>query len=137
MAGLAGVSASPQGEPVGGAGFLDALTVYLERRVLVVLFLGFSGGLPFALTLSTLQAWLTQSDIDIRTIGLFAAIGIPYVVKFLWAPLVDALDVPILSPLLGRRRGWLLLTQLVLMVAIMLMAFSRPELSLAVFAIAA
>jgi PAT family beta-lactamase induction signal transducer AmpG len=117
--------------------FLDALAVYLKPRVLIVLFLGFSGGLPFALTLSTLQAWLTQSDIDIRTIGLFAAIGIPYVVKFLWAPLVDALDVPVLSPLLGRRRGWLLLTQLVLMVAILLMAFSSPELSLVVFAIAA
>jgi PAT family beta-lactamase induction signal transducer AmpG len=117
--------------------FLDALTVYLERRVLVVLFLGFSGGLPFALTLSTLQAWLTQSDIDIRIIGLFAAIGIPYVVKFLWAPLVDALDVPILAPLLGRRRSWLLLTQLVLMAAILLMAFSRPALSLVAFAIAA
>src|SRR5450631_2220958 len=119
------------------SGFLEGLAVYLKPRVLVVLLLGFSGGLPFALTLSTLQAWLTQSDVDIRIIGLFAAIGIPYVVKFLWAPLVDALDVPILSPLLGRRRGWLLLTQLVLMATILLMAFCRPELSLAVFAMAA
>src|SRR6267154_3170360 len=137
MAGLAGVSASPQGEPVGGSRFLDPLSVYLKPRVLVVLFLGFSGGLPFALTLSTLQAWLTQSDIDIRIIGLFAAIGIPYVVKFLWAPLVDALDVPILTPLLGRRRSWLLLTQLVLMAAVLLMALCRPAFSLVAFAIAA
>jgi PAT family beta-lactamase induction signal transducer AmpG len=117
--------------------FLDALAVYLKPRVLIVLFLGFSGGLPFALTLSTLQAWLTQSDIDVRTIGLFAAIGIPYVVKFLWAPLVDALDVPILTALLGRRRSWLLATQLALMAAILLMALSSPATSLAVFAIAA
>jgi PAT family beta-lactamase induction signal transducer AmpG len=130
------VSATPPSDTVRPS-FLDALTVYLERRVLVVLFLGFSGGLPFALTLSTLQAWLTQSDIDIRIIGLFAAIGIPYVVKFLWAPLVDALDVPILAPLLGRRRSWLLLTQLVLMAAILLMAFCRPALSLVAFGIAA
>jgi PAT family beta-lactamase induction signal transducer AmpG len=130
------VSAAPPSEAVRGS-FLDALALYLKPRVLIVLLLGFSGGLPFALTLSTLQAWLTQSDVDIRIIGLFAAIGIPYVVKFLWAPLVDALDVPILSPLLGRRRGWLLLTQLVLMATILLMAFCRPELSLAVFAIAA
>jgi PAT family beta-lactamase induction signal transducer AmpG len=137
MAGLARVSATPQSEPVRGSGFLDALAVYFKPRVLVVLFLGFSGGLPFALTLSTLQAWLTQSDIDIRTIGLFAAIGIPYVVKFLWAPLVDALDVPVLTPLLGRRRGWLLLTQLVLMGAVLLMAFSSPAVSLVLFAIAA
>jgi PAT family beta-lactamase induction signal transducer AmpG len=130
------VSTTPPGETVRPS-FLDALTVYLERRVLVVLFLGFSGGLPFALTLSTLQAWLTQSDIDIRIIGLFAAIGIPYVVKFLWAPLVDALDVPILAPLLGRRRSWLLLTQLVLMAAILVMALCRPAFSLVAFAIAA
>jgi MFS transporter, PAT family, beta-lactamase induction signal transducer AmpG len=130
------VSTAPPSETVRPS-FLDALAVYLKPRVLVVLLLGFSGGLPFALTLSTLQAWLTQSDIDIRVIGLFAAIGIPYVVKFLWAPLVDALDVPILSPLLGRRRSWLLLTQLVLMAAILLMAFCRPALSLVVFAIAA
>jgi PAT family beta-lactamase induction signal transducer AmpG len=138
MAGGEPVRDSTGGDPAGrGTGFLDALAVYLQRRVLVVLFLGFSGGLPFALTLSTLQAWLTQSDIDIRIIGLFAAIGIPYVVKFLWAPLVDALDVPILTSLLGRRRSWLLLTQFVLMGAVLLMAFASPAVSLIVFAFAA
>jgi PAT family beta-lactamase induction signal transducer AmpG len=133
---LARVTATPQ-DAAARPTFLDALALYLKPRVLVVMFLGFSGGLPFALTLSTLQAWLTQSDIDLRTIGLFAAIGIPYVVKFLWAPLTDALDVPILSTLLGRRRGWLLLTQLLLMAAIMLMAFASPALSLVAFALAA
>jgi MFS transporter, PAT family, beta-lactamase induction signal transducer AmpG len=119
------------------ASALDALAVYLKPRVLTVMFLGFSGGLPFALTLSTMQAWLTQSGIDIRAIGLFSAIGIPYVVKFLWAPFVDALDVPILSLLLGRRRGWLLISQLALMAAIVLMAFCSPALSLIAFALAA
>jgi PAT family beta-lactamase induction signal transducer AmpG len=118
-------TATPQRAP--GA---SALEVYLQPRVLAVMFLGFSGGLPYALTGSTLQAWLTQSEIDIRTIGLFAAIGMPYVLKFLWAPAVDALDVPVLSSLLGRRRGWLLLTQLVLMAAVLLMAFCSPALSL-------
>jgi MFS transporter, PAT family, beta-lactamase induction signal transducer AmpG len=131
------LSATPRSAPVRRPTFLDGLGVYLKPRVVVVLFLGFSGGLPFALTLSTLQAWLTQSDIDIRTIGLFAAIGIPYVVKFLWAPLVDALDVPILTALLGRRRSWLLVTQLALMAAILVMALSSPATSLAIFAIAA
>lgn len=110
--------------------YLDAVAVYFKPRVLTILFLGFSSGLPYALTGSTLQAWLTQSDIDIGVIGLFAAIGIPYVLKFLWAPFVDALDVPILSSLLGRRRGWLLLTQLMLMGSVLLMAFSGPALSL-------
>ena len=72
---------------------------------------------------------MTESGVDIRTIGLFAAIGIPYLIKFLWAPLIDALDVPILSRLLGRRRGWLMLTQLWLMAAIVLLAFGNPALS--------
>jgi PAT family beta-lactamase induction signal transducer AmpG len=117
--------------------FLDTLAVYLKRRVLVVLLLGFSGGLPFSLTGMALQAWMTESAVDIGTIGLFAAIGIPYLFKFLWAPLTDALDVPILSARLGRRRGWLMLTQLWLMAAIVLMAFGRPGVSPLMVAIAA
>jgi MFS transporter, PAT family, beta-lactamase induction signal transducer AmpG len=107
----------------------EALAVYLKPRVLVVLLLGFSGGLPFSLTGMALQAWMTESGVDIRTIGLFAAVGIPYLIKFLWAPLTDALDVPILSRLLGRRRGWLMATQLWLMAAIALMAVADPALS--------
>jgi PAT family beta-lactamase induction signal transducer AmpG len=80
---------------------------------------------------------MTESGVDIRTIGLFAAIGIPYLVKFLWAPLTDALDVPILSLLLGRRRGWLMLTQLSLIAAIVLMALCSPAVSPIPVAIAA
>jgi MFS transporter, PAT family, beta-lactamase induction signal transducer AmpG len=117
--------------------FLDTLAVYLKRRVLVVLLLGFSGGLPFSLTGMALQAWMTESAVDIGTIGLFAAIGIPYLFKFLWAPLTDALDVPILSARLGRRRGWLMLTQLWLMAAIVLLAFGSPAVSPLTVAIAA
>ena len=126
--GLAGVSAAPPSASVRPS-VLEALAVYLKPRVLVVLLLGFSGGLPFSLTGMALQAWMTESGVDIRTIGLFAAIGIPYLIKFLWAPLTDALDVPVLSRLLGRRRGWLMLTQLWLMAAIVLLAFCSPELS--------
>src|SRR6202167_5632340 len=96
--------------------FTEALAVYCKRRVLIVLLLGFSSGLPLILVGSTLQAWMTQNGIDVRTIGLFAAVGVPYTIKFLWAPLVDSLDAPVLSSMLGRRRGWLLLTQLWLMV---------------------
>jgi PAT family beta-lactamase induction signal transducer AmpG len=130
------VTAAPQSEP-GRPAFFEALAVYLKPRVLIVLLLGFSGGLPFSLTGMALQAWMTESGVDIRTIGLFAAIGIPYLIKFLWAPLTDALDVPILSPLLGRRRGWLMLTQLWLMAAIVLMALCNPALSPLPVAIAA
>jgi PAT family beta-lactamase induction signal transducer AmpG len=117
--------------------WFEGIAVYFKPRVLVVLLLGFSGGLPFSLTGMALQAWMTESGVDIRTIGLFAAIGIPYVIKFLWAPVTDALDVPILSRLLGRRRGWLMLTQLWLMAAIAALAFCNPALSPFVVAIAA
>jgi PAT family beta-lactamase induction signal transducer AmpG len=104
----------------------ETLAVYLRPRVLIVLFLGFSSGLPLALSGSTLQIWMTQSGVDIKTIGLFAAVGTPYTIKFLWAPLVDALDVPVLSGLLGRRRGWLLMSQLMLAVAIVLLGLCDP-----------
>jgi PAT family beta-lactamase induction signal transducer AmpG len=117
--------------------WFEGIAVYFKRRVLIVLLLGFSGGLPFSLTGIALQAWMTKSGVDTGTIGLFAAIGLPYVLKFLWAPLTDALDVPVLSRLLGRRRGWLMLTQLWLMAAIALLAFCNPALSPLVVAIAA
>jgi MFS transporter, PAT family, beta-lactamase induction signal transducer AmpG len=115
----------------------EALAVYCKRRVLIVLLLGFSSGLPLVLVGSTLQAWMTQSSVDVRTIGLFAAVGIPYSIKFLWAPFADALDIPVLSPLLGRRRGWLLFTQLWLMAAIVLLGLTDPSVSAGVVALGA
>src|SRR5436853_1270099 len=90
----------------------DTLAVYLRPRVLIVMFLGFSSGLPLALSGSTLLVWMTEEGVNLRTIGLFALVGAPYTWKFVWAPLVDALGVPWLSRRLGRRRGWLLLSQL-------------------------
>jgi PAT family beta-lactamase induction signal transducer AmpG len=107
-------------------GFAESLAVYLRRRVLIVLFLGFSSGLPLALSGSTLQVWAQQSGVDLRIIGLFALVGTPYTIKFLWAPVIDALDVPLLSPWLGRRRGWLIISQLSLMSAIVFLAFCDP-----------
>src|SRR3954468_23473864 len=106
--------------------FGEALAVYLQPRVLIVLFLGLSAGLPLALSGSTLRFWMRQSGVDLETIGLFALVGTPYTIKFLWAPVVDALDVPVLSRLLGRRRGWLLLSQLLMIGAIVLLGFSNP-----------
>src|SRR5262245_9132659 len=106
--------------------FRDALAVYLKPRVLIVLFLGFSAGLPLALSGSTLRLWMRQSSIDLETIGLFALVGTPYTIKFLWAPVVDALDVPLLSSWLGRRRGWLVFSQLVMIAAIVLLGICDP-----------
>jgi PAT family beta-lactamase induction signal transducer AmpG len=109
--------------------FADTLAVYLKPRVLIVLFLGFSAGLPLALSGSTLQVWSAESGVDLKTIGFFTLVGTPYTIKFLWAPVVDALDVPVLSPLLGRRRGWLVLSQLLLMATIVFLAFCDPAVS--------
>src|SRR6202007_2479417 len=110
----------------GAAAVIDALAVYLQPRVLIVLFLGFSSGLPLALSGSTLLVWMRESGVNLGTIGLFAIVGTPYTIKFLWAPLVDALDVPVLSRALGRRRGWLVLFQLMLFVVIALLSLCNP-----------
>jgi PAT family beta-lactamase induction signal transducer AmpG len=117
--------ASPEATP-RRASIVETLAVYLQPRVLIVLFLGFSAGLPLALSGATLRVWLRESGIGLETIGLFALVGTPYTIKFLWAPVVDALDVPILARLFGRRRGWLVFSQLLLIAAIVLLAFCNP-----------
>ena len=105
---------------------VDTLAVYLKPRVLIVLFLGFSSGLPLALSGTTLLVWMRESGVDLSTIGLFALVGTPYTVKFLWAPLTDALEVPLLSRLLGRRRAWLVFTQMLLIAAIVFLGSCDP-----------
>ncbi len=115
----------------------DTLAVYLKRRVLIVLFLGFSSGLPLALSGSTLLVWMTEAKVNLGTIGLFALVGTPYTIKFLWAPLIDALDVPVLSRRLGRRRGWLLLSQILLIAAIVFLGLCDPAASAITVAIGA
>lgn len=102
------------------------LEVLRSPRIAAVLLLGFSSGLPLALTGGTLQAWLTVSQIDIVTIAWFSWIGLPYALKFIWSPLMDRY-VP---PLLGRRRGWMFLTQVALALGIAAMAMSSPAESL-------
>ena len=101
------------------------------------MFLGLSSGLPLALSGSTLLVWMREAGVDLGTIGLFALVGTPYTIKFLWAPLVDALDVPVLSRLLGRRRGWLIFSQLLLMAATAFLAFTDPAKAPAIVALGA
>jgi len=120
------MTASPDTAAPARPSFADTLAVYLKPRVLIVLFLGFSSGLPLALSGSTLLVWMRESGVDLGTIGLFALVGTPYTIKFLWAPIVDALDVPVLAKLLGRRRGWLVFSQLLLIAAIVLLALCDP-----------
>src|SRR5215213_349210 len=104
----------------------EGWAVYLQPRVLIVLLLGFSSGLPLALSGSTLLVWMRESGVDLKTIGLFALVGTPYTLKFLWAPLVDAMHVPLFTRAFGRRRGWLLFSQLLLIAAILLLALTDP-----------
>jgi MFS transporter, PAT family, beta-lactamase induction signal transducer AmpG len=93
-----------------------------DKRIVAVLLMSFASGLPFNLTGFTLQAWLASDGLDIKTIGIFTLVGLPYLFKFLWAPLLDRY----LPPLLGRRRGWILIYQMCLAVAIGVMGFCSP-----------
>ena len=99
------------------------IQVFRRRSIAVITFLGFSSGIPLALTSGTLQAWMTVVGVDLRTIGIFALVGLPYTVKFLWAPFMDRF----IPPWLGRRRGWIIMTQLCLVTSISAMAFSSPR----------
>ena len=99
------------------------LQVFRNRRVAIITFLGFSSGLPLALTGGTLQGWMAVAGVDLQTIGIFSLVGIPYAIKFLWSPFMDRY-VP---SWLGRRRGWILITQVTLMLGITAMAFSSPR----------
>ena len=115
----------------------ETFAVYLKPRVLVIMFLGFSSGLPLALSGSTLLVWMTEAGVNLGTIGLFALVGTPYTIKFLWAPVIDALNVPILARRFGRRRGWLLASQFLLMAAIVFLGLCDPSVSALVVAIGA
>ena len=98
----------------------------LNRRMLICVFTGFSSGLPLYILINLLPAWLRSERVDLRAIGLFALIQLPFTWKFLWSPLVDRYALP----LLGRRRGWMLVTQLLLLASIPLFGLLRPQLDL-------
>ena len=89
----------------------DAILVYTRPRIISMVFLGFSAGLPFLLVFSTLSAWLRDSGIALTTIGFFSWIGITYSIKFFWAPVIDRMPLPLLDRWLGKRRSWMLLAQ--------------------------
>lgn len=115
-------------DPVARAVWLlrESVAPYLNRRVIVVLLLGFASGLPLLLSFGTLSAWLREADVERSAIGLFSLVGLPYALKPLWAPLMDGLRLPILTDMLGRRRGWMVLSQGMLMLAIGGLALSNP-----------
>ena len=129
------MSATTQGEPTGWRRVLRSLR---HRTVFVMLLLGFSSGLPIYLVGNTLGFWMRENAIELSTIGFLSWVGLAYSLKFLWAPLVDKVDAPLFGRWLGRRRGWMLLAQIVVALALVGMALVRPRegvLMLAGFAI--
>jgi PAT family beta-lactamase induction signal transducer AmpG len=113
----------------------EAFAVYLNRRVLVMLFLGFSAGLPFLLIFSTLSTWLREAGVSRTEIGFFSWVGITFSIKVLWAPVIDRLPLPGLTRLLGRRRSWMLIAQLGIAAGLMGIAVTDPGTNVARVAI--
>ncbi len=103
------------------------LATLTQRRSLILLCLGFASGLPLALTSGTLQAWMTVAGLDLKTIGFFSLVGQAYVFKFLWSPVMDRYS----PPLMGRRRGWLVICQALLIVGLLAMGTLDPARNLA------
>ncbi|HXV16764.1 MAG TPA: hypothetical protein VD758_08290, partial [Gemmatimonadaceae bacterium] len=111
----------------------SSVRAFAQPKMAALIFLGFASGLPFNLIGNgkAFQAWMTDSGVDLTTIGLFSMVGLPYSLKFLWAPVLDRY-VP---PILGRRRGWLVITQILLLIAIAAMSLHDPKTGLKALAI--
>ena len=110
-----------------GQSIREVIAVYWERRLIIVFVMGFASGLPFLLSGATLSIWLTEAGVSLTAIGLFAMVGTPYNLKFLWAPFIDRVPIPVLSALFGRRRSWMVLIQLGLMASIVALGVSDPQ----------
>ncbi len=120
----------PEPKDQSSKSWLTALSVYAHRRVVIMVFLGFSAGLPFLLVFSTLSAWLSEAGVERSAIGFFSWVGITFSIKVLWAPVVDNLALPGLTRHLGARRSWMLLAQVGLFVGLLGMAATDPAESL-------
>lgn len=109
------------------SGWKSAFLAFLDRRALIMLFLGFSSGIPIFLIFSTLSFWLTEAGIQRSTITMFSWAALAYAFKFIWAPLIDKLPLPFLTEKMGKRRSWLFVSQILVTIAICLMAFTDPS----------
>jgi PAT family beta-lactamase induction signal transducer AmpG len=111
-------------------GWRESLAIYAHPRVVALLFLGFSAGLPFLLVFSTLSAWLREYGVSRTAIGFISWIGITYSIKFVWSPVVDRVPLPFLTRRLGRRRSWMLLAQSGIALGLFAMSFFDPRVDL-------
>lgn len=113
--------------------YIQNPTLQRQLRFIFILFLGFTSGLPLALTGQTMQAWLTIEKIEVATIGFFSLVGLPYTFKFLWAPLMDRFEVPFL----GRRRGWIIISQILVAIMLIVLSTIGPATNTQLFALIA
>ena len=114
-----------------------AWELYSERRLFTMLLLGFSSGLPFLLVFGTMSAWLRTAGISRTDIGLMSYVGLAYTIKFLWAPLIDRVNLPVIGRLLGKRRAWMIFAQLIVALALVGISFCNPSTSLLPIAVLA
>ncbi|WP_430737140.1 AmpG family muropeptide MFS transporter [Psychrobacter sp. VH5] len=123
---MSAVKSVPPNQPSAKKSWGEAAKAYLDSRVIVMLFLGFSAGIPILLIFSSLSLWLREAGIDRSVVTMFSWAALGYSFKFIWAPLIDALPVPFLTKWLGRRRSWMVVSQLLIVLAIFLMATINP-----------
>ena len=123
---MSAVKSVPPNQPSAKKSWGEAAKAYLDSRVIVMLFLGFSAGIPILLIFSSLSLWLREAGIDRSVVTMFSWAALGYSFKFIWAPLIDALPVPFLTKWLGRRRSWMVVSQLLIVLAIFLMATVNP-----------
>jgi len=125
------VNASVKAAPLGAFG------AYLDRRVALMLALGFASGLPNLLLFDTLSAWLRQSDVPLAVISFFSLVTLSYSLKFLWAPLVDRTSIPVLTAWLGHRRSWMLVAQGAVMLGLLAVSQGDPKTGIGALALCA
>jgi PAT family beta-lactamase induction signal transducer AmpG len=127
------MSAEPSASPPKRS-FLESMALFVERRTLTMLVLGFSAGLPYLLIFDTLSAWLRDAGLSLEVIGFFSLATLAYAFKFLWAPVIDRATIPLLTPWLGHRRSWMLLAQILIVVGLLCISFGDPTKNLPLMA---
>ena len=123
---MSAVQPIPPNPPIVKKSLSESLQAYLDRRSLIMLFLGFVAGIPILLIFSSLSLWLREAGIDRSVVTMFSWAALGYAFKFIWAPLIDAVPLPIFTKLLGRRRSWILVSQIMIIAAICIMASVNP-----------
>lgn len=130
------VQSIPPNPPIAKKSLSESIQAYLDRRAIIMLFLGFVAGIPILLIFSSLSLWLREAGIDRSVVTMFSWAALGYAFKFIWAPLIDAVPLPILTKWLGRRRSWILVSQIMIIVAICIMAGVNPAIEGSLFLMA-